>query len=215
MALAIQEKAHYALYAGMFEEAMSHLKTIKDLIGEGDEVAVIPLRMELLGLTSMVHLRCGEYEEAQDAAQRSLDLTIKANPSFYAAITGYTGPAEVYLTLWEDQPSNQNLARQAKLAVQTLGKYARVFPIGVPHLLLAQGRYHWLTGKKKQAQRAWQFSLQDAKQLGMLYNQALAHYEIARHLVSTDPVRQDHISLALSIFSKLNAVYDLERAQKL
>lgn len=215
MALAIQEKAHYALYSGRLEEAMIHLETLKDLIGEGDEVAVIPLRMELLGLTSMVHLRRGEYTAAQEVAGHSLTLTEKANPSFYAAITGYTGPAEVYLTMWEYQPANHNLARQAKLAVQTLGKYARVFPIGMPHLLLAQGRYHWLTGKKKQAQTAWQSSLQSAKQLGMLYNQALAHYEIARHLVTTDPVRQDHISLASSIFSKLNTVYDLERAEKL
>jgi len=121
----------------------------------------------------------------------------------------------VYLTLWENEPANHDLARQAKLAVQTLRKYARVFPIGMPHLLLNQGRYHWLTGKKNQAQKAWQTSLQHAKQLGMLYNQGLTHYEIARHLVSTDPVRHDHISLALSIFSNLNAAYDLERAQRL
>lgn len=215
MALAVQEKARHALYSGMFEEALSHLDALGKLVGDGNEVTVIPLRLELLGLTSMVHLRRGEYKEAQEAAQLSLRLATKVNPSFYVAITGYTGPAEVYLTLWESEPGNRDFARQAKLAVKTLGRYSRVFPIGMPRLLLNQGRHDWLTGKQKQAFKAWDASLQHARELEMFYDQGMAHYEIARHLDPADPGRQEHLSLATEIFTKLDARYDLERTQKL
>ena len=215
MALAVQEKAHYALYTGMFDDAINHLMTLQTLIGDGDEITVIPLKMELLGITSLVHLRRGEDKEAEETARQSLDLAVKMIPSFYAAITGYAGPAEVYLTLWEANPNNTDFARGSKLAVQTLGKYERVFPIGKPRLLLNQGRYKWLTGKHSQAMKAWQSSLDHAKELRMLYDQAIAGYEIARHLPATDAMRQNHIASALNIFASLQARYDLERLQKL
>jgi tetratricopeptide (TPR) repeat protein len=215
MALAVQEKARYALYTGRFEEAIAHLDALQKLVGDGDEVTVIPLRLELLGLTSMLHLRRAAHQEAQEAAGRSLALAAKVNPSFYDAITGYTGPAEVYLTLWEAQPAGQELARQARLAVRTLGKYSRVFPIGRPRLLLNQGRYDWLSGREKQAFKAWESSLQEARALEMLYDQGMAHYEIARHLDPVDRARKEHVSLAGNICTELNARYDLERVHNL
>jgi class 3 adenylate cyclase len=215
MALAIQDIAHHALYSGRLDDATQYLSTLQALIGEGSEVSIIPLKMELLGLTSLVHLQRGEDNEALKAAQQSLDLTVKANPSFYAAVTGYTAPAEVYLTLWENQPANTEFAQQSRLAVQTLGKYARVFPIGQPRLLRYQGWLHSLSGKKDQAHRKWQTGLHRAEQLGMLYDQGILHYEIARHLSAADPAHSNHISQAMNLFTRLNATYDLERTQKL
>jgi ATP/maltotriose-dependent transcriptional regulator MalT len=215
MALAIQDIAHHALYSGRLDDATQYLSTLQALIGEGSEVSIIPLKMELLGLTSLVHLQRGEDNEALKAAQQSLDLTVKANPSFYAAVTGYTAPAEVYLTLWENQPANTEFAQQSRLAVQTLGKYARVFPIGQPRLLRYQGWLHSLSGKKDQAHRKWQTGLHRAEQLGMLYDQGILHYEIARHLSAADPAHSNHISQAINLFTRLNATYDLERTQKL
>ncbi len=213
MALALQDMAHHALYAGRLDDATRHLSTLRALIGEGSEVSVIPLKMELLGLTALVHLQQGEYNEALKAAQQSLDLTVKANPSFYAAITGYTAPAEVYLTLWESQPASTEFAQQAKLSVRTLGKYARVFPIGQPRLLRYQGWHHWLNGKKDPAHRSWQTGLHHAEQLGMIYDQGILHYEIARHLSSDDPSHSDHIAQAIRLLERSHAAYDLERAQ--
>ena len=215
MALALQDQAHHALYTGRLEDAAKYLSTIQALIGEGREVSVISLKMELLGMTALVHLRREQYDEALKAVQQSLDLTVNANPSFYAAITGYTAPAEVYLTLWENQPANNEFARQSKLSIRTLGKYARVFPIGQPRLLRYQGWHHWLTGNKKQALTAWENGLRHAEQFGMLYDQGLTHYEIARHLSATHPARSNHLSQAMNTFTRLNAAYDLERTQKL
>lgn len=215
MALAIQDIAHHALYSGKLDDATKHLSTLQALIGEGSEVSIIPLKMELLGMTALVHLQRGQIDDAMKAAQQSLDLTVKANPSFYAAITGYTAPAEVYLTLWENQPTNTEFARQSKLATQTLNKYARVFPIGQPRLLRYQGWLHWLTGKKDQAHKVWQTGLHHAEQLGMLYDQGIAHYEIARHLPAIESARSNHITQAMNLFTRVNATYDLERTKKL
>ena len=215
MALAIQDITHHALYSGKLDDATKYLSTLQALIGEGSEVSIIPLKMELLGMTALVHLQRGQIDDAMKAAQQSLDLTVKANPSFYAAITGYTAPAEVYLTLWENQPTNTEFARQSKLATQTLNKYARVFPIGQPRLLRYQGWLHWLTGKKDQAHKAWQTGLHHAEQLGMLYDQGIAHYEIARHLPAIESARSNHITQAMNLFTRVNATYDLERTKKL
>jgi len=215
MALALQDLTHHALYLGRLDDATQYLSTLQTLIGEGSEVSVIPLRMELLGMTALVHLQQGQIDQAVKKAQQSLDLTVKANPSFYAAITGYTAPAEVYLTLWEDQPNNAEFSRQSKLAIQTLKKYARVFPVGQPRLLRYQGWFHWLAGKKNRAQKAWQTGLYLAEQLNMQYDQGMVHYEIARHLPANEPARFEHVSQAMNLFTEVHATYDLERTKKL
>jgi len=48
----------------------------------------------------------------------------------------------------------------------------------------------------------------------MPYEQGLAHYEIGRHLPFDDPARQDHLSQARVVFTRLEANYDLRRAQQ-
>ena len=215
MALAIQDIAHHALYSGKLDDATKYLSVLQALIGEGSEISILPLKIELLGMTALVHLQRGQIDDALKVTQQSLDLTMKANPSFYAAITGYTAPAEVSLTLWESQPANTEFARQSKLSIQTLSKYARVFPVGQPRLLRYQGWFQWLANKKNQAHRSWQTGLQHAEQLGMLYDQGMIHYEIARHLPVTEPTRFNHIAQAMNLFEEVNAAYDLERIKKL
>lgn len=215
MALAIQDIAHHALYAGQLDDATKYLSTLQALVGEGSEVSVIPLKMELLGLTALVHLQRGQIDDALKVAQQSLDLTVKANPSFYAAVTGYTAPAEVYLTLWENKPTNSEFARQSELSIQTLRKYGRVFPIGQPRLMRYQGWFHWLSDKRDKAHKTWQTGLQQAEQLGMVYDQGIAHYEIARHLPTTESARSNHIAQAINLLTRVNAAYDLERVKNL
>lgn len=212
IALALQAKAYCDVYSGKLDQATISLQALRTLVGVGDEVAVLPLRMELLGLEALAHLRRGEFQAAADTADRALALTEKATPSFYAAITGYTGPAEVYLARWE---SGETMPAPAKRAIQTLGKYARVFPIGSPRFQLYRGRYAQLTGKAEQAQKSWEQSLALATNLDMVYDQGLAHYEIARHLPAGHGKRQRHRDCAVELFTRVNAAYDLERARQL
>lgn len=214
IALALQAKAFCDIYVGELDRAMTWLEALRPLVGAGDEVTVLPLKMELLGLESIVRLRRGESQAALDAADHALALTAKAIPSFYAAITGYAGPAAVYLDFLERKDTRPGLAKSANRALQTLGKYARVFPIGKPRLRLYQGRYARLTNKPEQARKSWQASLALAQGLGMVYDKGLAHYEIARNAAADSAERQQHRDAAMDIFARLNAAYDLERARQ-
>lgn len=215
IALALQAKAFCDVYSGKLDQAMTSLAALRTFVSAGDEVAVLPLKMELLGLESTALLRRGESEAAVDTAARALALTEKATPSFYAAITGYTGPAQVYLDLLERKGSRAEPGELAKRAIQTLGKYARVFPIGKPRFQLCRGCYAWLTGKPEQAQKSWQESLALATSLGMVYDQGLAHYEIGRHSPVGEREQQLHRDSAIEIFTRVNAAYDLERARQI
>jgi hypothetical protein len=75
--------------------------------------------------------------------------------------------------------------------------------------------YDWLDGKPDQAGRHWQKSLDAAESLTMPYEQAQAHYEIARHLNLDDQARHVHFDRACTLFSLLHADYDYQRAQAL
>jgi flagellin-specific chaperone FliS len=52
-----------------------------------------------------------------------------------------------------------------------------------------------------------------AQERSLLYDQALAHYEIGRHLTDDDPLRRKHLQQALEIFDQLGAIYDRSEVQ--
>jgi hypothetical protein len=47
----------------------------------------------------------------------------------------------------------------------------------------------------------------------MPYEEALAHYEIGRHLTPVDQVRGEHLDRACALFSQLSASYDWAHAK--
>lgn len=214
IALALQGRAYCQVYTGDLDSAMKSLADLRALVGKGDEVAVLALKIELLGLESIAYLRRGDIKAAVSAADRAFALTEKATPSFYAAISGYTGPAQVYLELWERNAATPELPDRAKRAVEVLGKYARVFPIGTPRFELYSGWHARLTNQPIRAQKHWAQSIAAAVKLEMSYEQGLAHYELARHGTASDVERQQHRDAAIEIFSGVGANYDLERARK-
>ena len=137
---------------------------------------------------------------------------------FYA-IEGYAGAAEVCLMLWENGYLQAGEgAKAAGRAVKNMRSFGRLFPIGQPRSWLYQGLYHWLDRKPTKAHKAWQKSLEHAKKLSMPYEQALAHFEMGRHLSermtpANDDERQAHLIQARDIFTELNAASDLARVE--
>ncbi len=87
------------------------------------------------------------------------------------------------------------------------------FLIGRPRAWLFQGVYERLTGRLAKAHTSWARSLAAAARLAMPYDQGLAHYEMGQHLATDDPARQRHLTSACTLFSRINASYDLARAQ--
>src|SRR6266851_2247069 len=90
-----------------------------------------------------------------------------------------------------------------------LGRYTHVFPIGLPRLRLCQGSLYWSTHKPIEALRAWRDGLTAAERLDMRYEQALAHYEVGRHLPTEDPQREDHLRRACELFEGCRASFYL------
>lgn len=168
------------------------------------------------GMMARVYLRQEEYELAQQNAQKVLVLSTQTQFIIFYAIEGFTALVEVYLTFWENgyHITGETIPKTAWQGLKIARKIGRMFPIHAPRAWYYQGRYDWLSGKHRQARKAWQKSLTLAEQLDMPQEQGLAHYEIGRHLPANDPNRQKHLNCAVEIFTQLEAAYDLARTQE-
>ncbi|MBI3797077.1 MAG: tetratricopeptide repeat protein, partial [Deltaproteobacteria bacterium] len=204
---ALAGETYSDMHAGKFDEALSLLEEAHHILTTHTEIGDKDQKIEVSGLLSVAHLRRAEFDQALELAQQAISLTGKSSPSAYHTFSGYAGPAEVYLTLWEAQYPLPSLANFAAKACKILNRFARIFPIGKPRFWLSQGRYYWLSGKPSQARKAWQKGLALATQLAMPYEQALAHYEIGRHLDKTDPDRQQHLGRAGEILTQCGENY--------
>ena len=89
----------------------------------------------------------------------------------------------------------------AQQACRSLHKLMRPYPVGQPSTWRWQGLYDWLDGKPGRARRAWQKSLTAAQKLAMPYDEALAYYEIGRHVTGTE--QETNLARANEIFERL------------
>jgi hypothetical protein len=160
----------------------------------------------------LVHLRRDEPELAQAAADKAITLAAQTSPISYLSLPGYAGVVETCLSL---NPVKDTQAKSnARRACKALQGYARVFPVGQARTYLWRGVSEWLSGRPRRAQKLWTKSLAAAERLAMPYEQGLVHYEIGRRLPLDDPARPEHLTHACEIFTRLEATYDLERAQE-
>jgi tetratricopeptide (TPR) repeat protein len=166
-------------------------------------------------LVALAHLRLGSLEPARQAAEQTMNLIARFNPTAFWTIEGYGLLAEVYLSLWEREVSSpsggQQYARPAQDACSRLRSFARVFPAAKPYAMRWYGLYHWLAGRPSRAFVYWRKSLASAEQMGIPYQCALAHYEMGRHQSGTE--RQEHLRVACEIFAAIGADYDLRLAR--
>jgi class 3 adenylate cyclase/tetratricopeptide (TPR) repeat protein len=171
------------------------------------------IRTRYYGLLSLWHLERGERQPAVAAAEEAMRMTAQVRPSYFGSFLGYVGPAEVFLNAWEaGQPVHDAQARTAE-AVTRLHRFAKVFPIGRPRAGLLQGRHDWQLGKHRLAFHEWRSSLSTARALSMPYEEALAQYEIGRHLDMDDETRAGYLEGARAILADLGAMPALARVQ--
>lgn len=231
-AWALFGRAIHLLRQGYTEATVAMLEEATNLFQRmpGSRLA----EMDNYAALAVARLRQGAVHQAREAADVAAALRAQSSPTAFAALDGYANIAKVYLTLWEieigldfrqptldrskveslNRTSNiHNLKSKAGRACKALHRYAWSYPIGRPQTWLWRGLYHWLNGQPGRAQTTWQRALAEAQRLHMPYDQALAHYEIGRHLAAGDPNRQPHLSRAVAIFAGLEAGYDLARAR--
>ncbi|MGB0387097.1 MAG: AAA family ATPase [Ardenticatenaceae bacterium] len=219
---ALVAHARYKLFYAQFKEAITLSEKALSLISStSDHGAKIVAHATL----TLAYLQQGRHQPAKESADTTIGLIGNSRPTIYSYYRAYSEAAQVYLTLWEqgltekgtqkDTQKDKQIRLSARQTCQYLHTYQGIFPIGQPLALRCQGWYDWLAGKPTKAHKAWQKSLTSAQELAMSYQEALAHYQIARHLPPADPKRAQHLTQATDIFTRLGATADLARIQKL
>jgi tetratricopeptide (TPR) repeat protein len=213
-AMALTTKAGHLIPLGRLDEAITCLELARSLLAEHEHTGMTDTaQLAMYGELLKVYLHQAEYQKVSSAAQHIKDLSTGAQVIQYSNLPGYANPAEAYLALWEIGCAEPGIKELADKACRNLERYARVYPIGRPRAWLWRGRYLWLSGNTAKAYQFWRKSLAAAVQLAMPYEQALAHYEMGRHLDASHPDRAEHLQQASDVFSRLGAVPDMERAK--
>jgi class 3 adenylate cyclase/tetratricopeptide (TPR) repeat protein len=202
-----------AIRLGQLDKAIKWLEAREALLAKNQN----EVDFEVYGFLAVAYLRCDQIVVARQAAKTAGQMIANVSPTSYYSLDAYAYAAEVYLALWEagdmsmsEREATQELARQA---CRALHKHARVFPMGQPAAWLCQGSYDWLSHKPASAQALWHKSLAAARQLSMPFEEALALYEIGRHLKPDDPARRKYLSDASYLFTMLNATYHRDLAR--
>lgn len=236
-AWAMRGQVYVMLQRGELDAARTALHTLEKLLEQDTGLVDEALTIDMYGLLALVHVRRNEPELAQNAAHTGAALIAKTSPTSFLSLPGYAGIAETFLQLWEQDMVNQlgydvyafNRSKIHKAAVrnykspdkgatrqacEALSKYAKVFPIGQPRAKLWQSRFQWLAGRPLIARKLQHKALTLAQRQQTPYEEALAHYEIGRHLPLDDPNRPQYLLKAERIFLKLGATYDFERVKR-
>jgi hypothetical protein len=135
-----------------------------------------------LGMMALARWRAGEAEAARALVERVLELTRTTNILVYWTLSGLAGASEVLFELGarSTEPHPRTLSDLVVLS-KALDKFARVFPIGKPASLRAQGWVRWLQGKPASARAAWLASAEAAHALSMPFEEGAARLDLVRH----------------------------------
>jgi hypothetical protein len=151
----------------------------------------------------------GNFEAAAQIVkelQPSVELT---DPIAFWILEGYSGVVQYYLTLWEQNPQDTGLAKQAEKMCQRLMKFGKVFTLGAP---IAWAYECWLQHLKQTAvpaQKAFQKSIDLAKKQHMPHEEGIAYWLYARFLPADHPQRLTYLRQAQAIFERLEARWEL------
>jgi tetratricopeptide (TPR) repeat protein len=209
------------LMRGAIADALAQLETFEDVLG-GDVARLADRTTEfsIHGIRAAAFLRSGRNEEADREVHAALFTAQRSPLLLYHALSGYRHICEVAVCRWESSElagarSEASFYQEvATRATNGLRRWSRVFSSGRAAAALWGGVVEWLRGRRVRARASWARALELARRHDMRLEQALAHYEIGRHLPVGDGRRRAHLRDACAIFSTLGARYDLGCAQR-
>ncbi len=210
-AWALRSQVYCRLPQGDFTRALTDLRDLEALLNEDTAIIDEALRIDRYALLALVNFRLDDRVAAIAAAEQAAALLRQTSPLSYLSLPGYAALAEVWLAMWESRrdaapaPSKRRPPASLPLAA----RLRPGFPGGRARALLWQGLFEWLSGRPYLARQQWQQAIAAAIALGMPYDEALARYQLGRHLPIDDPARQEQLTWASQIFTQLGAGYDL------
>ncbi len=176
-----------------------------------DTYSQVPLADQILGrgVLALSQWQRGEKAAARQTTEAAEAIIATTNQISHYLPPAYTGLAEVYIGLWQDQTGNPEVVREMDRRLRQLGKilgqFSLMYPIGKPTAYLVKGRYYSMKGWKRSAIRCWQRSLAAAERFQMPYEQSQAHAELARHLPDHDPQSAFHRQRAFELHQQLDS----------
>jgi class 3 adenylate cyclase/tetratricopeptide (TPR) repeat protein len=166
------------------------------------------------GLRATSHFRQGHYDRALAVIRANLQSVREAPALTCYVLPGYSATAEVALRLWDEaRVPAAEIEPLAAQALRDLRRYTRLYRLGRPTLALWSGLYLWLCGRPSRAMRRWCQALSMAREQSSPREEALADFEIGRHLRCGDAARRVHLGRALETFSKLGLQAEQRAAQ--
>ncbi|HVY46576.1 MAG TPA: hypothetical protein VHB21_11885, partial [Minicystis sp.] len=205
------DQAETLVRMGRFDHALALLEK-----AIGYEALGLPPvdRLWAHGLLAATCLSLGDVQRARREADETLDLTNVVPPNMFYVMEGYAGATETFLALWEAQRGARgalDLRAKSRAMLRQMLVLSISVLAGRPRRSLCAGVAAWLDGRPRAAHRAWKSALSSAERLGMPYEEARAHAEIALHLPAGDAARRVHFERARASFERVGAAWDLRR----
>jgi tetratricopeptide (TPR) repeat protein len=185
------------LRMGKIDEAEGRLEQARAALEYSDN---IPYRIRCLGMLASVYVQKGDLDRAITFADLASSELVKA-PVMIGLGVAYGAAAEAYLArlarALESGPGDIAEARRALGRITSkLRMVSVICPIAWPIYHRVQGRWSWLEGAHARAKRSWERGLAVAVELGLPYEQALAHIDLAGAEPPWAMARRRHADLA-------------------
>ena len=192
----LQAEALYRL--GRLDEARDCVQRCDAFLVQNPESAT-----ELIakGLRASLEINEGRFGAAEEAARRALEQARLTPPTAFYVMEGFSGPAEVFLKLWER--GEETCAAPALESVRLLERYGKIFRQAGARGRLWRGLAHWLSGQRDKGKRVMLDAVTFAETLDQRAEAGLAAIELAGRLPREDA---DRAALAQRAAAHLAAV---------
>ena len=168
-----------------------------------------------VGMMALAACYEGNHEDAARHSKTAVELAETTNMLIYWQLTGIMAAAEVHLRYWEsgEQGGEAEWADGARKMAKALKGYARANPAGIPGNHFVNGWLLWVTGKQDKAVKEWETAIAEGERLGMYYEVARAHWELARRLPEREGAAE-HAAEAIRLFEEQGGNHELESARE-
>jgi DNA-binding SARP family transcriptional activator/tetratricopeptide (TPR) repeat protein len=214
LAWGIDGRAKCLIRRGEPEDLQRALELLEDSLSTLKDQGMHQEEVEAFGFLAHAEWRQDHPEAALEAARTASMILGRSAPNFFSQVEGYAAIARTYLSAWEalepsDSASRDEIHGLARNAVRMLNRLARTFPVCGPRAAIWHAHLDWIDGRRTAAMRGWRQGLRLAAELGVPYEEALAHLELGTHLGSGDPASRTHLDRAADLFARQSVRGDL------
>ncbi|MDX2163210.1 MAG: protein kinase [bacterium] len=194
-------------YLGQLEAARESLERRAELVTRAKIVS--STRWTYLG---MIYFRLGRIDDARAALPRAVaEIDRIVLPTAHDMFS-IPNTAEVLLGLWEQgAEETETLKGYAPIVMKRIIQYGERYLAGEAHMLVIEGQYAWLMGEAERAFALWERARTLAGERGTPYPEALALFNIGRHMPDESPERLIALNQAHAMFKQMDMQYHLRQ----